>query len=113
MPLTSEGVLKTLVQSLLQPIVPGLIAYRKRAPAGQARPYVTIQGRISVVPGPSEDGGSGTALELAQIDLWQDWKDLVTGAITENYPLLAALEHGLHGARTAPIGARTAYPLHA
>lgn len=109
---TSGGALKTLVESILQPLMTPpatLVAYRKRAKAGVPRPYVTIQERIALTPDGLEDGGPGTVVETCQVDLFQDWKNLTTGAIAENYALLPALERGLHGARTAAIAGSTCY----
>ena len=109
---TSGGALKTLVESILQPLVPALVAYRKMAKSGVPRPYVVIQERIAFSPDQLEDGGPGIVVETAQVDLFQDWKNLTTGAIAENYALLPALERGLQGARTAQIAGRTCYRVH-
>lgn len=102
---TTAGSLKSLIEGLGL----SLTAYRKQAPAGIGRPYVTIHDRIAFVPDGSEDGGPGTVRETCQIDLWQDWKNLATGAVAESYTLLPALERGLHGARTPQVGGRTVY----
>lgn len=106
---TSGAALKTLVESLLQPIDSGIVAYRKVAKPKATRPYVTIQERIAFSPDELEDGGPGTVVETAQVDLWQDFKNLTTGQIAENYLLLPALERGLQGAKTAPVGGKTVY----
>jgi len=105
---TPEGALKAVVESLLQPLVPGLIAYRKMAKPAVARPYVTIFS-LNLSPDELEDGGPGTCVDTCQVDLWEDWKNLETGAITENYLLLPALQRGLHGARPPLVAGRTGY----
>lgn len=102
---TCGGALKVLIESLGL----GLTANRDRPSQGATRPYVTIEEEIALVPDPLEDGGPGTAIETVQVDLWQDYRDLVPTSITygnlkENYALAPALKRGLHGARLQSIG---------
>lgn len=105
MALTSANALKTLIEGLGL----GLSAYRSGPPEGLARPYVTIQEEIALVPDPLEDATMTTGQETVQIDLWQDLRNLVTGDTGENYALAPALRRGLHGARLIPIGTKITY----
>lgn len=107
---TSGGALKVLIESLGL----GLTANRDRPSQGAARPYVTIEEEIALVPDPLEDGGPSTAVETVQVDLWQDFRDLVTtsptyGNLKENYALAPSLKRGLHGARLQPLGTAIVY----
>lgn len=86
------------------------MAYRDAPPAGKPKPYVVVHERIALVPDPLEDGGPGTAVESVQVELWQSWHYATAvpghaaGDIAEDYLLLPALEHGLHGRRTVAVG---------
>ena len=105
MPYTTAGALNVLINSLNL----GVTAYRDRAPAGTALPYVTVTEGLDLTPDALEDGGVGTAVETCQVDLWQHWKDQVTGSVAENGLLAPALIRGLHGKRTQQIGSSTVY----
>lgn len=102
---TTAGALKALIESLGL----SLSAYRDEAPAGTARPYVTIIEEIALIADSSEDGKAGTAVETAQVDLWQNWHNPTTGAVAESYTLAPALKRGIDGARLALIGTSVAY----
>lgn len=105
MALTSANALKALIESLEL----GIEAYRDDAPQGVARPYVTITEQIALVPEPMEDGGLGPVAEMCAVDLWQDWRDLATDTVVENYTLAPALVRGMHGQRLNTIGTKTPY----
>lgn len=104
---TTAGALKALIEGLGL----GISAYRDRAPEGAALPYVTIVEGISLVPDGTvtafEEGGDPGVREVAQVSLWQQYRDPVTNAITESFTLPPALIRGLHGA------VLTASPTHA
>jgi hypothetical protein len=103
--LTTGAALKALVESLSL----GIPAFRGQAPKDQVLPYVTVTEEINLTPDGLEDGGPGTAVETAQVDLWQRWHDQTSGAISENYTLAPSLRKGLHGKRTALIGTAVVY----
>jgi len=98
---------------LIESLGLGLAAYGDRPNKGTPRPYVTIEEEIALVPDPLEDGGPSTARETVQVDLWQDWRDLTTGAtsgnLKENYTLAPALKRGIHGQRFQLIGSSVVY----
>src|SRR5437660_11211431 len=102
---TTSGALKARIESLGL----GLAAYRDQAPAGTVRPYVTITEEVTLVADASEDGHADTVVETTQVDLWQDWHNLTTGAVAESYTLAAALRRGIDGSRLALIGAALSY----
>jgi hypothetical protein len=106
---TTAAALKVLIESLGL----GLAAYGDRPSQGTPRPYVTILEEIALVPDPMEDGGPSTAVETAQVDLWQDWRDLTPGPtegnLKENYTLAPALKRGIHGQRLQLIGTSVVY----
>lgn len=107
---STGGALKALVEGLGL----GLSAYRDMPPGNTdgsdlPRPYVTIIEGIHVLPDPMEDGTPTTAVETAQVDLWQDWRDINPASVTygqllESYTLAPALIKGLHLKRMASIG---------
>lgn len=107
---TTSAALKALIESLGL----GLSADRDRPSQGATRPYVTIEEEIALVPDPLEDGGPGTARETVQVDLWQDYRDIVPtsptyGNLKESYTLAPALKRGLHGARFQSLGTSIVY----
>jgi hypothetical protein len=102
---TTGGALTAFITSLGLGVAVG----RDRPTQGAVRPYVTITEEISLVPDPLEDGGPSTAVEMVQVDLWQDFRDLVPGSVTygnlkENYTLAPALKRSLHGTRLTSLG---------
>jgi len=102
---TTSGALKALIESLGL----GVAAYGDRAPQQTKRPYVVVIEEIALVPDPFEDGHATTGVETAQVDLYQDWRDLSSGKLLEDYTLAPRLKRGLHGARTALIGTAIVY----
>lgn len=102
---TTANALKSLIEGLGL----GLSAYRDEAPEGTARPYVTVTEAIAVAPDPLEDAQASTVVETATVDLWQTWKDLTTGAVTESYTHAPALYRGIHGKRLNLIGTAITY----
>lgn len=103
---TTGGALKALLEAAGL----GISVFRDRAPegrtlvnaAGTATPYVTVFEGVSVVPDPafnSFDDDEHHVIELAQVDVWQQWRDPQTGAVTESYTLPAAVAAALNGAR--------------
>lgn len=97
------------MKALIESLGLSLSAYRDEAPAGTARPYVTITEELMMVGDPSEDGATASVVETAQVDLWQDWHNLTTGAMAESYALAPALRRGIDGARMALIGTSLPY----
>lgn len=100
MALTTSNALKSLVESLGT----GLSAYRDQPPETTKRPYVTITEEIAWVPDVEEDGATATAVETAQVDVWEDWKNLTTGDVAESYGLAATIRKGLDGSRLPQVG---------
>lgn len=88
---TTAGAIKARLESLSL----GLPVFRDRAPDGHALPYITVSEAISVVPDGQHD--DDTVVELAQVDLWQPWKN-TAGAVVESYSLPGAVLTGLRGA---------------
>lgn len=81
----------------------GISAYRDEAPGGTAPPYVTILERIALVPDGIDgryDRASGphSGRETVQVDIWEQWRDPTTHALTESYTLSDALTRLLDGA---------------
>jgi len=89
----------------------GISAYGDRPPQQQKRPYVVVLEEIHLMPDPFEDGQATTGVEMIQVDLYQDWRDLSSGKLLEDYTLAPRLRRGLHGARTAKIGTLIVYVL--
>ncbi len=89
----------------------GLSAYGDRPPQQQKRPYIVILEEIALVPDLFEDFKATTAVETVQVDLFEDWRDLLSGQLLEDYTLAPRLRRGLHGARTASIGSLIVYAL--
>lgn len=102
---TTARALKDLIESLGL----GLAAYGDEPPQQTKRPYVVVLEEILFVPDPLEDATATTGIETVQIDLWQDWRDLSSGKLLEDYTLAPRLRRGLHGARTALIGTAIVY----
>jgi hypothetical protein len=102
---TTSGALKALIEGLGL----GISAYRDDAPAGTARPYVTILEELTLVADPSEDGKADTVVETVQVDCWQDWENKTTGARAESLALVPAIRRGIDGARLAVIGTSLVY----
>jgi hypothetical protein len=82
----------------------GISVYRDQAPAGTARPYLTVNEAVAVTMDPLEDGAASTVVEEATVDIWMDWKNPATGALSESYTLPGAVIRAIHGARLASIG---------
>jgi hypothetical protein len=95
---TTAGALKAKIESLGL----GISAYRDQPPAGQAKPYVSIQESIAMTPDSLEDGHLTTGAELVQVEVYE-----TLGA--EDYALLQGITAGLHGARLASIGTKLVY----
>lgn len=74
MSLTTAAAVKVVIEAADL----GLAAYRDRAPAGEARPYVTISDGVSVTIDAHGDQGDADAdvavTELVQVDLWERLK---------------------------------------
>lgn len=82
----------------------GISVYRDQAPAGTARPYLTVNEAVAITMDPLEDGAASTLIEEATVDIWMDWKNPTTGQLSESYTLPAAVIRAIHGARLASIG---------
>ena len=92
---TTAGAVKVLIEGAGL----GLAAYRDRVPEDVNLPYVSIMEGLALIPDKLEtsDGGYRTCREIVQIDLWQQWRDPSSRAITENYTLAPALTRLLEG----------------
>lgn len=100
---SSSGALKAWLES--QGL--GISFYRDRAPDNQALPYGTISEGISITSEPAfnaHDDPEGHVREVVQVDLWEQWRNPTTGAVTESYTLADATVLALDGKRatTAP-----------
>ena len=115
---TTSGALKAYIEGLGL----GLTVYRDAAPrrddpSGRhvplgGYPLVTIREAIAVTWDQVGDLGDAaadqTVRELAQVDLWQSWRD-GTGKAAESYTLPSALARKLRGAKLVPIGTASVY----
>ncbi len=52
---------------------------------------------VAVVPDKLEDSTATTCRETATVDVWMQWKNPATGALTESYTLPGAIQRGLQG----------------
>ncbi|MFN2537964.1 MAG: hypothetical protein ABR549_07390 [Mycobacteriales bacterium] len=85
----------------------GVAVFADSAPARAALPNIVIHEAISVTPEPAFNpptDPTGHVSELAQVDVWQQWRDQTTRAVTESKSLPTAVARALHGVRlpTAP-----------
>lgn len=93
------------IKALLEAAGLGISVYRDQAPSGQALPYVTVSERITLTKSLAGRGDFGDASadtvveEQVQVDVWQRWKDPVSGAIAESYTLADAVAAALDGAQ--------------
>lgn len=96
---STAGAIKALVEGAGL----GVPAYRDEAPAHSTLPYVTIIERIALIPDGIDgrfdrDSGPHTGRETVQVDLWEQWRNPSTGAVSESYTLSDALTRLLDGA---------------
>lgn len=98
---TTAGALKALLEGAGL----GVPVYRDTAPTSDAPArFITIAEGISEVPvGPQYDEADGVVRELAQVDVWQPWRD-TAGHVIEDYLLPREVASTLRGAQlpTAP-----------
>lgn len=87
---TTAGAIKAKLEGLSLSVP----VFRDKAPDGHTLPYITITEAISIVPDGNYD--DTTLIELAQVDVWQAWKD-AAGAVIESYTLPGAVFAGLSG----------------
>lgn len=83
----------------------GVPVFRDRAPESQDLPYLSVAEEISLVPDRAGDNGAGaTGAELVQVDVWQRFRNPVTGAVEEDFTLAGKVQRAIHGGRldTAP-----------
>ena len=85
----------------------GVSVYRDQAPEDPPFPHVTVREMVSVTVDPHGDFAASGVTELAQVDVWQQWRNPSTRAVTESYTLADAVIKRLHGA------VLTAAPKHA
>jgi hypothetical protein len=72
----------------------GISVTKDRTVKGQARPYCTYSGDLSLTIDGLEDGGAATGTEMLQLDLWQ--------TLDQESPTLADdITKKLHGFRTS------------
>ena len=94
---TTAGAIKTFLEA--QGL--GVTVYRDR-PADQSLPYMSVQEAIVVTPNRDGDYGDTSAeqtvTEQAQVDVWQQWRNPTTRAVTESYTLADTVARKLHGA---------------
>lgn len=90
------------IKALIESLGLGVSVYRDRAPNIAVVPYVTVIEAISVTADSrfnSFDDPEHHVVELAQIDVWQPWRDASGNNVIEDYPLVDAIIVGLDGAR--------------
>lgn len=95
------------IKALIEGLGLSVTVYRDRAPTTAIPPYVTVTEAISITADPhfnSFDDPDHHVVELAQVDVWQPWRDASGNGIVETYTLADAIARGLDGARldTAP-----------
>jgi hypothetical protein len=108
MSLSTSGALKALIESAGL----GLTADRdERSRSNTAANWVTISENISAVPAsvntPRDPLGPRVVSELAQVDLWQTWRDPSTRNVVESPALARSLHHAIDGARLPTSPTRT------
>lgn len=96
------------IKALLEGQALGVPVFRDRAPDNQPLPYIVVYEGIAIVAEPAfnaYDDPEGHVTELAQVSLYQKWRDEVTGALAESYTLADAMTLALHRNRltTAPF----------
>jgi len=97
------------LKDLIETLGLGLSAYGDRAPQLTKRPYVVVLEELALTPDPFEDMKATTGVETCQVDLYQDWRDLTSGKLLEDYTLAPRLRRGLHGARTPLVASLIVY----
>lgn len=93
---SSSGAIKALLESAGL----GISVYRDTAPPDQGLPYVTVQEGISLVPEPAFsvfDDAAHHVTEEVQVNVWQQWRNPSTRAVTESYTLPDAVTAVLVG----------------
>lgn len=96
------------IKALLESQSLGLPVFRDRAPDNQPLPYVVVFEAISIVASDAfnaYDDPEGHVTELAQVSLYQQWRDPGTRALTEDYGLADSMTQALRLNRltTAPF----------
>ena len=93
---TTAGALKAYLEA--QGL--GVTVFRDRAREDQAFPYLTVTEGIAVTPEETFnafDDEDGHVVELAQVDVWQTWRN-DDRTIAESYTLADAVALALNGA---------------
>lgn len=76
----------------------GVSVYRDIASPGATLPYVTVRESVSVTVDPHGDFAATGVTELAQVDIWQEWRSTTTRGVSESYTLADDVIERLHGA---------------
>lgn len=93
MAISTAGAMKAQIEGLGL----SLTVYRDRAPESTPLPYAVVNEAIAIVPDLLEDGAVSTGKETVSIDVFQQWKNPTTGAVTENRGLTDAIVRGIQG----------------
>jgi len=95
--------LSAAIKAFLETQSLGLSFYKDVAPQQAKRPYGIVIEGIAMRPDGMEDGTVLTALELVQLDLWQDWLK-ADKTVNEDVALADKITSAIHGTRLLASG---------
>lgn len=90
----------TAIKASLESAGLGVPVFRDKADEKQRPPYITVTEAISInaeVAFNAYDDPERHVSELAQIDVWQTYRDTTTRQVVENYTLADAVARALDG----------------
>lgn len=93
--------LGSAVKQHLEALGLGIPVFGRRAPKGTARPYITVEDQVSLVPEPAFpqfDDPEGHVRELVRVGVWQDERD-AQGQKVEDRGIADRVVLGLKGGR--------------
>lgn len=93
-------------KALLEAAGLGVSVFRDTAPPDQALPYITVHEAISITSAaafPTFDDPEHHVTEEVQVDVWQQWRNPSTRAVTESYTLPDAVTAALVGGRLTTL----------
>jgi len=84
----------------------GLSVYQDQAPENTAKPYITVDEAVAIVPDKLEDGAASTVREHVTVHLWMAWKDLLASPNKrlEDPTLAGKIARALQGTRLLASG---------
>jgi len=108
MALTTSGAIKAYLEgpTAMGGANLGISVYQDQAPEGIAKPYITVDEAVAVVPDGLEDGAASTVREHVTVHLWMSWKDLAVSPNRrlEDPTLAGKILKALQGSRLLSSG---------